>query len=173
MHRKVDKPSRARQAARRKLAELQLPRDLTMEVLIGIVENILGLKIRLREQVPGWDPKTTGTTVVKDGVALVSYPHGATPHRKRYVICHELAHLVFNHKGSEAPMTSETIPTRFGPVLELLSPEMVSAQMHRRCLLDGPDEWEAEAFADLLSIRLTWTTARNEGGPESFGWVFG
>lgn len=144
-----------------------------MEVLIGIVENILGLKIRLREQVPGWDPKTTGTTVVKDGVALVSYPYGATPHRKRYVICHELAHLVFNHKGSEAPMTSDTIPTRFGPVLELLSPDMVSAQMHRRCLLDGPDEWEAEAFADLLSIRLTWTTARNEGGPESFGWVFG
>ena len=173
MPRYVNESGRALHAARRKLAELELPRDLTMETLIGVVEKTLGLEIRLREQVPGWDPKTTGTTVVTDGVALISYPFGASPHRKRYVICHELGHLVFKHKGSETPMTSETIATRFGPVLELLSPEMVSMQMHRRCLLDGCDEREAEAFADLMSIKLTWTTARKRSGPESFGWVFG
>lgn len=161
---------RAKRAAKHRLQQLSLPQELSLETLQSVVERERNISITIRAAHPQDDPLVTGSVLFTDSHAVITHPRNASPHRKNKILCHEFAHLLFAH---EQAGPAEQVSEDFGRMLELLDPEMVKAQLLRRRCFDSPDELEAEVLADLLSVRLTWSSALRAATPDSFGRVFG
>jgi hypothetical protein len=161
---------RAKHAAKRLLQELPLPQELSLETLQSIVERERNISIRIRETDPDSDPLVTGSVFFTEGHAVITHPRLASPHRKNKILCHEFAHLLFNHVQRDS---IDHVPNDISRTLELLDPDMIKAQLLRRRCFDSPDELEAEVLADLLSVRLTWWSALRATTPDAFGRVFG
>ena len=160
----------AKQAAKRRLQELPLPQELSLETLQAVVERERDISIALRPADSNNDPLITGSVLFTDSHAIITYPADASPHRKIKILCHEFAHLLFAH---EQIGPAGRVPDDMARMLELLDPEMIQAQLLRRRCFDSPDELEAEVLADMLSVRLTWSSALRAATPDSFGRVFG
>lgn len=161
---------RAKRAAKRQLQQLSLPRELSLETLQLRVERQRNISITVRPAGPDDDPLVTGSVLFTDSQAVITYPGDASPHRQNKVLCHEFAHLVFGHIQTDV---IHRIPDDMSKMLELLDPDMIKAQLLRRRCFDNPDELEAEVLADMLSLRLTWSSALRAATPDSFGRVFG
>lgn len=161
---------RAKQSAKRQLQQLSLPQELSLEALQTTVELERNISITVKRAEPEVDPLVTGSVLFTDSHAVITYPADASPHRKNKVLCHEFAHLIFGHVQTEAV---DEIPDDMTKVLALLDPDMVKAQLLRRRCFDSPAELEAEVLADMLSVRLTWSSALRAPTPDSFGRVFG
>ncbi|MFC8523921.1 hypothetical protein [Pseudarthrobacter sp. NPDC057230] len=160
----------AKQAAKRRLQQMSLPQELSLETLQSVVERERNIGITLRPADPTDDRLITGSVLFTDSHAVITYPRDASPHRKIKILCHEFAHLLFAHEQL-GPVGR--VPDDMARMLELLDPEMIQAQLLRRRCFDSPDELEAEVLADLLSVRLTWSSALRAATPDSFGRVFG
>lgn len=143
-------------------AALELPGGLTLSLLLSVVEDIRGKKIRIRAT-----EKLVGTAICGlwlPGVRTEWVFHPPTPWelQRQQFILHELAHMVLGH---------DTIPGA-GTVLKNgfrgLSPEIVHKALMRtefRTL----EEATAEYLADLMAEALR----AGPGEPGDFEEVFG
>ncbi|ERI35618.1 ImmA/IrrE family metallo-endopeptidase (plasmid) [Arthrobacter sp. TES] len=161
---------RAKQAAKKQLQNLALPPELSLEMLQSKVERERAISITVRPAGPDDDPLVTGSVLFTANHAVITYPADASPHRQIKVLCHEFAHLIFGHVQTD-PFTN--IPDDMSEMLQLLDPSMIKAQLLRRRCFDNPAELEAEILADMLSVRLTWSSTRRSPTPDAFGRVFG
>lgn len=161
---------RAKQVAKKQLQQLSLPRELSLDMLHSKVERERNISIAVRPAGPDDDPLVTGSVLFTENHAVITYPADASPHRKNKVLCHEFAHLIFRHVQTD-PVTD--LPDDMSMMLQLLDPDMIRAQLLRRRCFDNPAELEAEVLADMLSVRLTWSTTRRSPTPDAFGRVFG
>ena len=164
---------KARAAAKKKLLELNLPDDLTLDALVQAVSAYRGgIPIQVRLMPEGVQPSVTGLTVPSPSKFLVCHRDTPNPHRSSVVICHELAHIIFKHDLVPPDANESAVPPAVQEMCHDLPPHTVLRVLHRRVFND-PIEREAEALGDLLTLRLIKANSKSGQEPDSFDEVFG
>jgi hypothetical protein len=154
------------------VAELELPQDFSIPALVESVARHYGITIELQPQ-EVTDPEISGMSVrFADGSYGLAYPVvQEAPWWSLMCVGHELGHISRGHL-SRSPRTAEDLLDALsGPVdvpadLEAGLPADLAVDLEvglsrrYRCLVNRPDELEAELFSTLLTRRIERGDAR-------------
>ena len=143
-------------------AALELPGGLTLSLLLRVVEDIRGKRIRIRST-----EKLVGTSVCGlwlPGAKIEWVFHPPTPWelQRQQFILHELAHMILGHDAT--PGAGAVLKSGFRG----LSPEIVRMAL-MRTEFQTLEEATAEYLADLMAEALR----AGPGEPGAFEEVFG
>jgi hypothetical protein len=143
-------------------AGLRLPGGLTLSLLLNVIEDIRGKRIRIMATERLVGTSACGLWLPGENAEWVFHP--PTPwelHRQQFVL-HELAHMILGH---------DTVPGA-GTVLKAgmrgLSPEIV-----RRALMRTEFRTLEEASAEYLADLMAEALRARPGEPGAFEQVFG
>jgi hypothetical protein len=143
-------------------AALELPGGLTLSLLLSVIEDIRGKRIRIRAT-----EKLVGTSICGlwlPGAKIEWVFHPPTPWelQRQQFILHELAHMVLGHDTT--PGAGTVLKSGFRG----LSPEIV-----RRALMRTEFRTLEEATAEYLADLMAEALRAGPGEPGAFEDVFG
>jgi hypothetical protein len=158
----VTKSEQAFHDASRAFASLELPGGLTLGLLLNIVEDIRGKRIRIRATKKLVGTSICGLWLPGEKVEWVFHPPTPWELQRQQFVLHELAHMVLGH---------DTLPgaaTLLKSAIRGLSPEMV-----RRALMRTEFRTLEEATAEYLADLMAEALRARPGEPGAFEEVFG
>ncbi len=160
--RSVTTSEQAFRDASRAFAALELPRGLTLSLLLSVIEDIRGKRIRIRTTEKLVGTSICGLWLPGEKVEWVFHPPTPWELQRQQFILHELAHMVLGHD------TTPGAGTVLRSGMRGLSPEIV-----RRALMRTEFRTLEEATAEYLADLMAGALRAGPGEPGAFEEVFG
>jgi hypothetical protein len=143
-------------------AALRLPGGLTLILLLNVIEDIRGKRIRIRATEKLAGTSICGLWLPGEKVEWVFHPPTPWELQRQQFVLHELAHMVLGHD------TTPGAGTMLKSALRGLSPEIV-----RRALMRTEFRTLEEATAEYLADLMAEALRAGPGEPGAFEEVFG
>lgn len=143
-------------------AALNLPGGLTLSLLLSVIEDIRGKRIRIRATEKLIGTSICGLWLPGAKIEWVFHPPTLWDLQRQQFILHELAHMVLGH--DTAPGAGTVLKSGFRG----LSPEIV-----RRALMRTEFRTLEEATAEYLADLMAEALRAGPGEPGAFEEVFG
>lgn len=144
-----------REAARTAFIELQLPRKITLEILIGHISILRGKEIQIFETEKLRGRSICGLWIPREEKEVIYHSTTSSPLHRQQMVLHELSHMVLSHDEIDGVSKNGV------HVFKALSGELVTRALARGDFRSD-QELAAEYLADFLASALREST--NEFG---------